>query len=260
MWPNIFTIGTFSLKTITVFFLVALFISAFIFWKKGKEEHYNEFELMDVFFQALVAGLVAGRIGYVVHYFPTIGFNVLSWFDIFTYPGIHGLSALLVAGLTLYRVAKKKKWDAFEILDFWVISLAYGLSVIFLGLFFDGTYYGYETQLPIGVLFPGLFTKHHPLQIYVSLLFFISAFYLSKVEYRYRTFEWYRAGKKAAQTGFLVSVFCICAALTFLMVYFLKPSTMALPFIELIEYALVLLFGIVLLWNRSGRTLPGKKT
>lgn len=258
MLPILFAIGSFSLKTIIVFIGVSLLTAAFVFWRKGREEHYNEFELMDCFLKALVVSIVVGRISYIFHNFPTLGMSPATWFDFFSHPGIHGLSAIVASMISIYKSAIANKWDAFELLDFWAIALAYGLSVIYFGLFLDGTYYGNRTNLPFGVLFPGLVDKHHPLQLYLASFFTAISVFLSRIEYRYRTFEWYRAGKKAAQTGFLISVFIILLSLTMIMTNFLKPRNAFLPYLDLAEYAVFLIVGIVMLLKRSGRTLGRK--
>lgn len=258
MLPNIFTIYNFSLKTLVIFALFALVTAGYFFWKKGREEHYDEFELMDAFFTAVLVGLFVGRVGYIIHEFPRIGFSVYKWLDFVTYPGVHGLTAVLASSWKLYRYSLQKKWDTFEILDFWSISVAVGLAILYIGLFFDGSYYGNETNLPVGVRFPGLFSKHHPTQLYLALLSGLLAVYLSKVEYRYRTFEWYRAGRKAAQTGFLISVFTIVAGLSHFIISFFLPPHPNVPFLDQVEFFAIFVIGIVLLIRRSGISIRKK--
>lgn len=254
MLPTVFAIGPFALKTMMLFMLLAVLTAGFIFWKKGKEEHYDEYELMDCFLRSMFVGLVVGRIGYVVHSIQTLGFSPLAWIDIFSHPGIHLLSAVIGGAFTLYRCARQRKWDEYEVLDFWSIGVATGLSIMYLGLFFDGTAYGAETQLPMGVLFPGLFVKHHPLQLYLMGIFIIISIFLSRVEYRYRTYEWYRAGKKAAQTGFLISFFVILSALALLITSFFALRNDPVPYLSQLEYVLLLIFGIVVLMRRRAGT------
>lgn len=259
MWPTLFTVGPFSLKTMFLFVMLSIFIASFIFWRKGKEEHYDEYELLDCFLRSLFVGVLIGRVGFIIHNIQTVGFSPLAWIDIFSHPGIHLLSAVFGGALVLYRCALQRKWDGYEVLDFWSIGVAVGLSCMYLGLFFDGTSYGNETNLPIGVLFPGLFVKHHPLQLYLTLIFLGIAVFLSRVEYRYRTYEWYRAGKKAAQTGFLISFFIIFSGLALLLTSFFASKNDPLPYVSQLEYLAVLIIGIIVLWRRrAGKPLLHK--
>lgn len=264
MFPVLFAIGPFQLRTLSFFLVLSFLLTAFLFWKKTKEEHYSEVQLFDGFLLASMVGLLAGRVGYVISQLSVLGFSVFKWVDIFGFPGINGPIGVIVATIYLYRYAKHNKWDEFEILDFWVLSMAGGLALGYVGLFFDGTSFGLATQMPWGMVFPGLLEPHHPVQLYFAVFFFILSWYLARVEYKYRTFEWYRAGKKTAQTGFLLSIFVIVSALFFLIMTWFKPPLFAVYGINADRIASIigLIYGVLLLVNRSGRTLwsPKKKS
>ena len=255
MLPVLFSFGPLMLRTLTVFIIFAGLIGAFVFWRKGREEHYSETELLDAFFLSSLVGLLAGRVGHIALHFDQFGMSALKWLDVFSYPGTLGIAAWSVATVYLYRFAKQKKWDMFEILDFWVMSSSILLAVMYLGLFFDGTVYGNPTTLPWGVTFPGLFEPHHPSQLYFALFFLGLFWFLSHVEYRYRTFSWYRAGKKTAQTGFLFTAFVISTSIFYLLMTFVKPASLPLVSsgIERIVLFMVAVVGIFLLYRRSGR-------
>lgn len=263
MFPVLFSIGPFELRTLSFFLVLGFLMTAFLFWKKGREEHYPEIQLFDGFLLASMLGFVIGRVGYVASQIGLLGFSVFKWIDIFNYPGINGAIGVIAASLYLYHYAKHNKWDTFEILDFWVLSLSGGLAVGYVGLFFDGSAFGIPTQLPWGFTFPGLQEPHHPTQLYFAIFFLIFSWYLSRVEYKYRTFEWYRAGKKTAQTGFLVSIFLIAATAFFLLMTWFKPPVFSFFGVngDRIASVLGLLFGVGLLFSRSGRTFsrPKKK-
>ena len=83
-------------------------------------------------------------------------------------------------------------------------------------------------------------------------------FYLSRVEYKYRTFSWYRHGKKTAQTGFLASVFLISVSVFNFLISFLRPATFVFYGIniDLVVSTGVFIVGLFLLYYRSGRPLP----
>lgn len=261
MFPVLFAIGPFEFRTLSFFIILGFMLTAFLFWKKGREEHYPEVQLFDGFLLATMLGFVAGRIGYVLSQIGLLGLSVFKWIDVFNYPGVNGAIGLLAASIYLYKFAKNNKWDAFEILDFWVLSLAGGLAVGYVGLFFDGSAFGTPTKLPWGFIFPGLQEPHHPTQLYFAIFFLVLSWYLSRLEYKYRTFEWYRSGKKTAQTGFLVSLFLIVTTAFFLFITWFKPPVFSFFGVNGDRIAAIfgLMYGSWLLYSRSGRTLLRSK-
>jgi len=66
MWPTIISIASFRLKSLTLLAILALFFTAFIFWRKGKEEHYETVELFDVFLLSGIFGVIVGRLSFVL--------------------------------------------------------------------------------------------------------------------------------------------------------------------------------------------------
>jgi len=258
VFPILFSYGPVTIKTMSFFMVLAFLASAFIFWKRGREEHYREDQLFDGFLMATVFGLLAARAGYVIFNFATFGFSIIRWVDFLSYPGLSGLFGLIAGGWYLYRYAGKNRWDGYEILDFWAIAATTGLIFTSVGAFFDGSGYGYATSLPVGVTFPSLIEPHHPVQLYFFLFYLVLCFYLFWAEYHYRTFEWYRYGKKTAQTGFLISTFIIVAGLANFIFAFFKPPTLTLYGINLDMIVSLAAFvaGVMLLYVRSGRVLP----
>ena len=257
MFPILLSAGPFELRTMTIFVIIAFFLASFIFWRKCKEEHYREAEIFDGFLISAILGSLIARAVFILFNFKIIGFHVLSWFDFTKFPGINLIAGLAVAAFLLYKTAVRNKWDEFEILDFWVTGVALGLFVYYLGTFFDGTGYGYATNLPWGTVFPNLIEPHHPVQMYFALFYLSLYLYLSRVEYTYRTFFWYRHGKKTAQTGFLTAVFLIFVSVATLVLAIFKPATLEFMGINLdmVISGFMAVFGTVLLFIRSGRSL-----
>ena len=255
MWPIIVNLGTIKLKSLTVMAILALLASSFTFWRKGKEEHYDLFSLFDAFIGSGLLGVLLGRLAFVLFNWSVFKNDWTLLFNFNQLPGNQPLLALFASAWFLSRTAKKRKWDPFEILDFWVTAVSIGMVFIYLGFFLDGSYIGQLTNLPWGIVMPGTFEKSHPVQLYFAVFFLVLFIYLSRVEYRYRTFEWYRQGKKTAQSGFLLSMFLILAS-----AFYLLMTTVSLPSmllagraIDAIVYTLTLVLGVILLLRRSGR-------
>ena len=65
MYPTLFQLGPVIVRTSSLFSLLAFLATAFIFWKKTKEEHYHQDQAFDAFLLASIAGLVVGRVGFM---------------------------------------------------------------------------------------------------------------------------------------------------------------------------------------------------
>lgn len=256
MLPILFDFQFFQLKSLTLLVFLALFFSAFTFWRKGREEHYDTFEIMDVFLASGLFGFVLGRLFFVVFHFANFSHNGWQIFNIVEQSGNEPLVALAGAVFYLYRHAVRKKWDAFEILDFYVTAISLGMIFIYAGFFLEGSYGGTFTNLPWGVIAIGTFEKTHPAQLYSLFYYLLAYIYLSKMEYVYRTLEWYRSGKKTAQSGFLFSTFLIGTAIFHLLTQMVRLPGMLVNGIVLdyFVYLAMLVFGLISLYKRSGRS------
>lgn len=255
MLPILLAVGPVVIKTFNVVMLIGLLVATFVFWRKGKEEHYEDDQLLDVFLVALAVGVLAARIGFIVTHWS--GINPWSWFNLIGHPGWSTTWGGVAAGWLVYNRARKNKWDAFEILDFWVLAATLLAAFFWLGSFFNGTGFGSPTTLPWGVVFPGVFVKHHPIQIYAAIGYLSLFVFLSRLELRYRTFDWYKAKRKSAQTGFLVSVFLLAHGLLTFALLLVSPAQWVLSGVrlDLVAAGGWIVAGSLLLYIRSGRQL-----
>ena len=78
MFPILFSIGKFDIKTITLFVLLSFFFSSFIFWRKGREEHYSEADIFDGFVLAAIIGSIFARGVFILFNISNIGFNIVK--------------------------------------------------------------------------------------------------------------------------------------------------------------------------------------
>jgi len=261
MLPILINLPFFKLRSVVLFSLLAIFYAAFIFWRKGKEEHYNQLEIFDAFISSGIGGFVIGRLFFVIFHWSNFSQNFWQVFNLIKSPGNEPLLVLLVTAILLYRRAVKKKWDAFEILDFWVTSISLGMVFLYFGFFLDGSYGGSFTNLPWGLVMPGTYEKSHPVQLYFMFYYLLIYIYLIKVEYKYRTFDWYRHGRNTAQSGFLFSTFAIFTAVFYLLISPWRLDTMILGemIVDQWFYLAMLFTGVILLLKRSGRHIFHKK-
>jgi len=232
-------------------------LAGFVFWRRGKEEHYSEIQLMDGFLLSFLVGVLGARIGFVIFQWERFGLHPFAWLDFFGRPGLQGVFFLVFATSFLKSFAKKKKWDVYEVLDFWSLSLVAWTAMTSFGQFLTGIGAGKFTDSSLGVVLAGSIQKTHPVQLYSVVLLSLLYWYLSWSESRYRTFEWYRLGKKAAQTGFMLSNFWIFYALisAFLLFFRLPEFILFGRAFDGWIYGFMLLVGVRTLLGRSDKPL-----
>lgn len=240
-----------------LFYFLAILTAAFIFWKKIKEEHFDDYQLFDHFLLSLLIAWIFARLGYIALHFDQFTFNVLAWVDVYAKPGFSLFLLSFFWGIFLYKFTKKNTNNSLAVLDFWATSLSGAAVWIFLGWLLTGTHLGKQTSLPIGIKFSGVFDRYHPTQAYSAIFYLFVLFYLSKLEYVYRTFSWYKGGKGSAQSGFLLGVFIIASGFWWAIMSFLKPGEVLLgqTSIDLFLAIATLMAGAILLIARSGKFL-----
>lgn len=260
MWPNLISLGPIVISSLNVMVVVALLAGLFAFWRKGKEEHYDEMMLFDALLLSFVFGAIAARLVFIGLNFTQFGFNVLSWFDLISLPGFNLMALYLGSAAYIFRYARLKKWDAYEILDFWSLGAGVSLVFLWLGYWLAGINFGTATSLPWGMIFEGLFEPHHPVQLYYALFFVFISWYLAWAEFKYRTFRWYRGHKNTAQSGFLISMLMIGTGIFSLAMVFItiSPTTFGVR-LDALASLLLLIGGLVLLYQRSGHEWFSRK-
>lgn len=254
MFPVIFSIGPFTLYTFGVFMFLAFFLALFVIYKRGKELHFDEEQLFDGVFAVLFWMLLGSRLLYVASHFKDFGFEVWQWFNLIGRPGFWYFGGLLGGVVGIARQAKIRKWDMYQFGDVMVTGLALAHIVVALGMFFNGSGYGHPTESFLGMTFPGLYDRRHPVQLYEAGLYIGVFWFLWWAEGAYRTFAWYKGGRSQANSGFITGSFFITQGLVSLGLSLLRPAFISFYGVrlEVVGYAFWLLFGVWVLINRSG--------
>ncbi|MCA9373093.1 prolipoprotein diacylglyceryl transferase [Candidatus Woesebacteria bacterium] len=187
-------------------FLVLAFLAAgFVFWKRGKEEHFAEDLLFDGYLFATIAGLVAARIAYVLLHFGEFGWSVPSWINLWSHPGLSLAFGVAVGLGFLIRVSRAQHWDSYTILDMFMPGLALAIAFQQLGAVIAGGSFGVQLG-PVTI----------PVAVFLIVLLLGLSRYLYWVEYRYRTFAWYKSNQDAAKSGFITALGLLVINLMFL--------------------------------------------
>lgn len=203
MRPVLFSIGPIEVSSYGVMLVLAFVLGSYVFWQKAREEHYDEEEVFDLILMSVLWSVFGARLAYILINFDDFGLNLYYWVAVWYKPGFFWIGALVGSVGAVMRFVKKRGWDLFEVLDLGVIGVSLGQALINLGIFLSGGSVGRVTSLVVGVNFPGLFEKRHPVGLY-GLIAWLAVFgLLWWLEGKYRKFEWYQLHKGNARPGFL---------------------------------------------------------
>lgn len=172
MLPILFKLGPITIYSFGFFLALAYFFGSFILWREGRKQGYNEEKLLDLSIIGLVASLLGGRAYYVLLNWglfkddPTTA--VYFWQGGLAFHG--SLLLAIIIGLVFVKLWK---WPFFQVADIASLSATAALVVGKLGAFLAGVDFGKNTDLPWGVIFPGLVGNRHPVQIYEAVAYLL---------------------------------------------------------------------------------------
>jgi len=169
-----------------VILALGLLLGLYYFWKKGREEHWNETSLFDAFFLSLLLYWVVGRIVFVILHRESFD-SVWTAFALVTHPGIHATSGVLAGIAGLLLTARNRAWEYWRALDLAAPTLA----LIMIG----------------GALSEVIFGER-PLwwRVTALVLAVISFLFVAKVRSEFRFYRWYKGEQSVARDG-LASLF-----------------------------------------------------
>lgn len=194
--PEIFHIGSFSIRWYSLLFISGFFIGWFIFKWFFRREGVPVSLLDPLLYTLLIATIVGARLGHCLFYQPDYYFG--SWkgfWEIFmVWKGglaSHGGAIALILAMWWFshHYGRKYDFDLLWILDRLCITVCFAGALIRFGNLFNSEIYGAVTDLPWGFMFmrdphwDG--QPHHPTQIYEALSYMILGFVLLAL-YRYR--------------------------------------------------------------------------
>lgn len=209
MFPILISVGPIKVYTFGLFVILAAFAGLFVIWKRGKELHYEERDLFDVVMTVIFWMFIGARCGYVAWHGTEFLTNPLAIVTVLQKPGWYFSTALLAGAYALFREAKKRRWDAYQLMDIMVTGLVLFQAIVALGSWFDGNGSGLPTTSVIGMKFPGLYDRRYPVQLWEAFGYGLCFGYLWWVEGVYRTFSWFKRNRSQASTGFLGSMYLL---------------------------------------------------
>lgn len=190
--PELFSIGSFSVRWYGLMFVFAFFFGLYIGTKIFKKDKAPSDWVDKLFIYVIIATLVGARLGHVFFYdwayykdhlleiILPVRFN--PDFKFIGYRGLasHGAAAGIIFALWLFSLRVSKK-SILWVLDRVVIPVALGGCFIRIGNLMNSEIFGIPTELPWGFQFYNAIelgadraTPRHPTQIYEALWYLIS--------------------------------------------------------------------------------------
>ncbi|MGI6452170.1 MAG: prolipoprotein diacylglyceryl transferase [Syntrophomonadaceae bacterium] len=174
MHPVLFKIGPISIQSWGFMLAVAILIAIVGLSRLFKKEGYDSDMVLDMVLLTVVAGLLGGRLAYVLVYQwdwflndPLMFFSLTNggWSGLIWYGGLAG--GFIAFSIYIYR----KNLSFWKVADMFAPFLALGYALVRVGCFLAGCCYGRITSSLVGVVFHVVdFFPRHPTQLYSSAL------------------------------------------------------------------------------------------
>ena len=121
-----------TFNTFGLFMLFGFILLAYVFWKEGKGDGFDEERLFDLLLISLISSLFFSRLFFAIS--AKISFLLVpTHIAKFWTPGHNMLGAFAGLILAIYILCKIWNWSVYRILDIFALGLSLGLSVILLG-------------------------------------------------------------------------------------------------------------------------------
>ena len=255
MSPEIFHIGSLSIRWYSLLFISGFFIGWFIFKWFSKREGVPVSLLDPLLYTLLIATIVGARLGHCIFYQPDYYFGSWKGFlEIFmVWKGglaSHGGTIALIIAMWWFarHYGRKYDFDLLWMLDRLCITVCFAGALIRLGNLCNSEIYGDVTSLPWGFIFElrGETEPKHPTQLYEALSYTILGFALLWM-YRYRL--------DRLKRGTILGIFFIVLfGMRFLIEFIKEPQVgfeegMVLNMGQLLSIPFIVAGAVLLVWS-----------
>lgn len=181
--PEIFTIGSFSLRWYGLLFAATFFFGYLILKRFIKMDGLSIKVLDSLAMYFFIGTVIGARLGHCFFYEPEYYLSNPAEILKIWHGGLSSHGGAVGILIALYLFSRKFKIPMINILDRVVVVVALGGLLIRMGNLFNSEIYGIETTLPWGFIFvrAGETVPKHPTQIYEGLAALLIFFLLYKL-------------------------------------------------------------------------------
>ena len=267
--PEIFHIGSVSIRWYSILFVSGFVLGWFIFKWFFKREGIPVKLLDPLLYTLLIGTIVGARLGHCIFYQPEYYFGSWKGFWEIFMPWKGGLAShggtialILAMWWFAHHYGRKYNFDFLWILDHLCIPVCFAGMFIRLGNLFNSEIYGDVTSLPWGFIFlrNGETLPHHPTQLYEALSYLILGLVLIGL-YRYRL-------EKMKRGSFIGIFFIVLFGMRFLIEFIKEPQVgfeenMVLNMGQLLSIPFIIAGICLLIYsqirNQPAMTVPQEK-
>lgn len=169
MRPVIFSFGSIDIYAYGLMLALAFLVCTLVARAEALRRGLKADLVYDVALGAAVGGILGARFFYVAYYWELYAASPLRALAVWEgglvfYGGLFGGATIVLA------IAYLKNYSLEELAHLVGLVLPLGIAITRIGCFLNGCCYGKPTQLPWGVVFPGLGgITRHPTQLYELL-------------------------------------------------------------------------------------------
>ncbi len=178
MFPNLFSIGPFTLHTYGLLVATGFLAGILITIRMGKSRGIPSQQVMDMGFFIIISAIIGSRLLYVLINIPYYIEKPLDVFKIWQ-GGLVFSGGLIGVVLVSALYVRKRNITLWQMADLWSPAIALGQAIGRIGCLMAGCCYGKPTSSELGIVFTDpqclapLNIPLHPTQIYSSISGFV---------------------------------------------------------------------------------------
>ncbi len=249
MYPEIFSLGSFTVHSYGLMIALGILVSALLLYREAPRERINPDYILEAVIVAGLGGLLGARILYMLlnwSYYSTQPFSAF-----FTqFEGLSFYGGFFLATILLYFWSRWRNIGFLKLADTMAPYLALGYAFGRMGCFLNGCCYGSESTVPWALpINPGDEILRHPVQLY-ALIGSILIFLILKRMRPVRPF-----------VGFLtIALFGMYGLLRFTTEFFRHGEAIWLGLTNAQLFSLALIFTALLIMSAGFYYLTGEDT
>ena len=183
MYPEICTIGPFTIYSYGIMLVMAFLVSVSLACKKAASLNINPDKIFNLAFFSFLSGVVGARIFYVVENFGYYAKNPAEIIKL-QHGGLSWFGGLALGALFTFLYVKKNKLGVYKVLDLLAPFIALAQAIGRIGCLLNGCCYGKESSF--GIYFPVHNKILIPTQLYSTLLLLAIFIFLRYLQERPR--------------------------------------------------------------------------
>jgi len=168
MFPVLFQIGPFTIRTYGVLVALAFFVVFSLIYKEAKRRNYYPSKILDLEIWMLLSGIIGARFLHVLVKFDFYKHDLKSIFYIWE-GGLAFYGGLVLAMFVLIIFMLKNRMPVFKTADLLAPYLALGHAIGRIGCFFNGCCFGkIATNNFFTILYQNEGVARYPVQLYAA--------------------------------------------------------------------------------------------